>query len=68
MLIRTETLSHYTDSGTFKWENNTLWDGSSKEALKQEMEWIGQWGTKMRALKIEGQTIYLEIVEQGLQL
>lgn len=68
MLIRTETLSHYTDSGTFKWENNTLWDGSSKETLKQEMEWIGQRGTKMRALKIEGQTIYLKIVVQGLQL
>jgi len=32
------------------------------------MEWIGQRGTKMGALKIEGQTIYLKIVEQGLQL
>ncbi len=32
------------------------------------MERIGQQGTKMRALKIEGQIIYLKIVEQGLQL
>ncbi len=32
------------------------------------MEWIGQRGTKMRVLKIKGQTIYLKIVEQGLQL
>ena len=66
--VYAEPFSHYTDSGKFKWENNTLWDGSSKETLKHEMEWIGQRGAKMRVLKIEGQTIYLKIVEQGLQL
>ena len=66
--VYAEPFSHYTDSGKFEWENNTLWDGSSKETLKHEMEWIGQRGAKMRVLKIEGQTIYLKIVEQGLQL
>ncbi len=66
--VYAEPFSHYTDSGKFEWENNTLWDGLSKETLKHEMEWIGQRGAKMRVLKIEGQTIYLKIVEQGLQL
>ena len=66
--VYAEPFSHYTDSGKFEWENNALWDGLSKETLRHEMEWIGQRGAKMRVLKIEGQTIYLKIVEQGLQL
>lgn len=65
--IYAEPFSHYTDSNRFDWRTANVWDGKSKEVLKNEMEWIGQRGAKMRVLKRSGNTIYLKIIEQGLQ-
>lgn len=65
--IYAEPFSHYTDSNRFDWRTANVWDGKSKEVLKNEMEWIGQRGARMRVLKRSGNTIYLKIIEQGLQ-
>lgn len=59
-----EPFSHYTDYGKFDYDTKSLWDGISKEDIRQEAEWIGQRGSKFRVLKKAGKTIYLQLIGQ----
>lgn len=66
--IYAEPFSHYTDYGKFKFSDNpknaTLWDGVTKEAIREEMEWIGNRGSRLKVLKKKGNTIYFQLLEQ----
>jgi hypothetical protein len=63
-----EPFSHYTDQYKFNYDTNPpnahLWDGITKENINNEMEWIGQRGSKFRVLKKTGNTIYLQLIGQ----
>ncbi|MDR3365958.1 MAG: hypothetical protein LBO71_03200 [Prevotellaceae bacterium] len=63
-----EPFSRYTDDNKFSYSNTpskaNLWDGISKETIKNENEWIGQRGSKFRVLKKTGKTIYLQLIGQ----
>lgn len=59
-----EPFSHYTDYGKFDYATNSLWDGISKEPIRDEAEWIGQRGSKFKVLKKIGKTIYLQMIGQ----
>lgn len=61
--IFAEPFSHYTDNCKFDYEDS-IWDGKSKEYIGTEFEWIGQRGSKFRVLKVQGNTIYLEMIGQ----
>jgi hypothetical protein len=58
-----EPFSHFTDSHKFDY-NGKLWDGSSKEAIRSEFEWIGQRGCQFKVTKVQGGTIYLRLIGQ----
>ena len=59
-----EPFSHYTDSQKFDFESKTIWDGSSKEEIRSEFEWIGQRGSQFKVISIDGGTIYLQLIGQ----
>ena len=59
-----EPFSHYTDSHKFDFESKTIWDGSSKEEIRSEFEWIGQRGSQFKVISIDGGTIYLQLIGQ----
>lgn len=59
-----EPFSHYTDSHKFNFESKTIWDGSSKEEIRSEFEWIGQRGSQFKVISIDGGTIYLQLIGQ----
>lgn len=61
--IYAEPFSHYTDHGKFSF-SGTLWDGSSKEVLKNEAEWVGQRGARYRVIRKFGNDIYLQMIGQ----
>lgn len=65
--IYAEPFSHYTDSGRFSY-NSEVWNGSSVEELRDEMEWLGQRGSRMRVISVVGNTIHLKIISQGAHL
>lgn len=65
--IYAEPFSHYTDSGKFSYKGE-VWNGSSVEELRHEMEWIGQRGSRMRVINVVGTTIYLNLLSQGAHL
>lgn len=59
-----EPLSHYTDNCKFNYSTKDLWNGTSKESMGGEREWVGQRGSKFRVLKKSGHTIYLQMIGQ----
>jgi len=63
-----EPFSHYTDDKKFTHHGGiskaNLWDGVSKEQIRDEQEWIGQRGSRFRVLKKVGNTIYLQMIGQ----
>lgn len=59
-----EPFSHYTDFNKFDFKTKDLWDGKSVETIGSEAEWIGQRGSKFKVLKIDGNTIYLQMIGQ----
>ena len=65
--IYAEPFSHYTDSGKFSYKGE-VWNGSSVENLRNEMEWICQRGSRMRVINVVGSTIYLNLLSQGAHL
>lgn len=65
--IYAEPFSHYTDSGRFSYKGE-VWNGSSVEELRYEMEWIGQRGSRMRVISVVGNTIHLILTSQGAHL
>ena len=65
--IYAEPFSHFTDSCKFSFRGS-LWDGLTKESMGSEREWIGQRGAKLRVIKTDGNTIYLQIVSQKNEL
>lgn len=65
--IYAEPFSHYTDSGKFSYKGE-VWNGSSVEELRDEMEWIGQRGSRMRVISVVGNTIHLILTSQGAHL
>ncbi|WP_456098068.1 ADP-ribosyltransferase [Porphyromonas sp.] len=65
--IYAEPFSHYTDSGRFSYKGE-VWNGSSVEELRSEMEWIGQRGSRMRVISVVGNTIHLILTSQGAHL
>ena len=66
--VYAEPFSHFTDSNKFSYGSTSksanLWNGTSKETLHSEIEWIGQRGAKYRVIKKNGKTIYLELIGQ----
>lgn len=58
-----EPFSHYTDSYKFGYDGD-IWDGVSKETINSEFEWIGQRGSRFKVLKVDGSTIYLQMIGQ----
>ena len=58
-----EPFSRFTDSGCYSF-TNTLWNGVTKESLGNELEWLGQRGTKMEVIKRKGNFVYLKIIGQ----
>lgn len=56
--------SHYTDNGKFDFRKKSLWNGSSKETIGGEFEWIGQRGSRLRVISVTGNTIYFQLVGQ----
>lgn len=58
-----EPFSHYTDSYKFDFEGQ-IWDGASVETIEHEFEWIGQRGSRFKVLKVDGSTIYLQMIGQ----
>lgn len=61
--IYAEPFSHYTDYSKFNY-NGTIWDGITKEFIRTEVEWIGQKGSMFKVVRVEGSTIYLEMIGQ----
>lgn len=59
-----EPFSHFTDSGKFDYQSTSLWNGKSKESIKDEFEWIGQRGSKFKVIKKTGHRIYLQLLGQ----
>lgn len=59
-----EPFSHYTDSGKFDWESDSVWDGQSDETIQNEFEWIGQRGSRFKVIKVEGRNIFLQMIGQ----
>jgi hypothetical protein len=66
--VYAEPFSHYTDYSKFSYgktqKSANLWDGKSKEYLGFENEWIGQRGSKLKVLKKQGNTIYMQLIGQ----
>lgn len=58
-----EPFTRYNDSGKYDFEKN-IWNGTSKETLGSEFEWIGQRGSKFKVLNVSGRTIYLQLIGQ----
>ena len=58
-----EPFSRFTDSGCYSF-TGTLWNGTTKESLGNELEWLGQRGTKMEVIKRKGNFVYLKIIGQ----
>ena len=58
-----EPFSRFTDSGCYSF-TDTLWNGTTKETLGNELEWLGQRGTKMEVIKRRGSFVYLKIIGQ----
>lgn len=65
--IYAEPFSHFTDSFKFDYRS-ALWNGLTRESMGTEREWIGQRGAKFRVIKIEGNSLYLQIISQKNEL
>lgn len=62
--IFAEPFSHYND-GCSKYNfSGTLWNGRDKQTYGSEFEWIGQRGSRFRVVRVDGNTIYLEMISQ----
>lgn len=63
-----EPFSSFTDDGRFTYGGEggkpVLWNGVSKEAIRTELEWIGQRGSRLKVLKRDGDTIYMQLEGQ----
>lgn len=57
-----EPFSHYTDSLKFDCGTDILWDGMSKETIRDEFEWIGQRECRFKVLKVEERNIYMQLI------
>lgn len=62
--IYAEPFSHFTDSMKYNYAYKNLWGGQTDEDMGSEREWIGQRGSKFKVLKVEGSTIYMELIGQ----
>lgn len=61
--IYAEPFSHFTDNMKYSY-TGTLWDGHKVESMNNEIEWIGQRGSLFKVLKVDGYTIYMEMLGQ----
>lgn len=62
--IFAEPFSHYNDENEKYTFEGTLWNGIDKQEYGHEFEWIGQRGSRFRVVRVEGKTIYLEMISQ----
>ncbi len=65
--IYAEPFSHFTDSYKYSY-SGTVWDGVARESMGCEREWIGQRGSRFRVVKKSGRRIFLQMLEQGLDI
>lgn len=62
--IYAEPFSHYTDSGCYDIEWDEIWNGTDKQSIGNEFEWIGQRGCQFKVLKKTGRRIILQLIGQ----
>lgn len=62
--IYAEPFSHYTDSGCYDFEWDEIWNGTDKQPIGCEFEWIGQRGCQFKVLKKTGRRIILQLIGQ----
>lgn len=61
--IFAEPFTHYNDSGCYNYSSN-IWNGSDKQSIGGEFEWIGQRGSRFRVISKTGSTIHLLMIGQ----
>ena len=61
--IYAEPFTHYNDSGCYNYDSN-IWNGTDKQSIGGEFEWIGQRGSRFRVVNKIGSTIYLQMIGQ----
>lgn len=64
--VYAEPFSHYNDSYKYKYEENRLWDGKTKQSFSGERELILQRGSRLQVVKVlhGSSTIYCKLVGQ----
>ena len=66
--VYVEPFSHYTDHYKFKsgydGDKKKLWDGVTKESMRDERELLLQRGSKFEVVDVKGNEIFLKLVDQ----
>lgn len=66
--VYVEPFSHYTDNYKFHsgYDSNTrkLWDGVTKESMRDERELLLQRGSKFEVVDVKGNEIFLKLIDQ----
>lgn len=60
-----EPFSHYNDScSAYDYDYDRIWDGKTKQSIRDEFEWIGQRGCQFKVLQKTGNRIILQLIGQ----